>query len=91
MTISRPSLLSPENAAAYRAAFDAIRQEQSELQEQRRQIGLEMRAGGAPFREIAAALGISRSYARDLIADPTAAARRARTRIVEKRRASERL
>ena len=89
MTNPRPSLLSPENAAAYRRAFDAIRLEHRQLQEQRRKIGLEMRAAGATFREIGSALGISRSYARDLIVDPTAAARRARTRIVEKRRASE--
>jgi hypothetical protein len=76
------------SAANFRSAYDAIGADQRLLQERRREIGLSMRLRGATFREVAWVLGLSRSYARDLVVDPTAVARRARTRMVEKRRAS---
>lgn len=84
-----PCVLSPESAAEFRAQFDEIRGERGALQERLRQISLAMRAQGCSYREMAWALSISRSYARDLLVDSTGAARRARTRIVEKRRAAK--
>lgn len=91
MTTPRPlpCVLSPESAAEFRAQFDAVRSERCTLQERLRQISLAMRAQGCSYREMAWALSISRSYSRDLVEDPQGTARRARTRIVEKRRAAK--
>ena len=89
---TRPAsnVLSPAQVAAFRAKFDAARDDRAEIQERLRQIGVAMRLAGASFREVGVTLGISRSYGRDLVTDPQGHARRARTRIVEKRRAAER-
>ena len=83
-----PNVLSPEIAAGYRLAFDEIRGELTALQERRRLLGTDMRRHGCSYREMAFVLQISRSYARDLVTDPTGSARRTRTRIVEQRRAA---
>ncbi len=89
---TRPAtnVLSPESAAHCRAQFDEVRGERGALQERLREIGMAMRAVGCSYREMAWALGISRSYARDLVEDPQGTARRARSRIVERRRAAAR-
>lgn len=83
------NVLSPEIAAGYRLAFDEIRGELTALQERRRQIGADMRRHGCSYREMAFVLQISRSYSRDIVTDPQGTARRARTRIVEKRRGAK--
>jgi len=87
---TRPAtnVLSPDQAAGYRSAFDEIRGELTALQERRRQIGADMRRHGCSYREIAFILQISRSYSRDIVTDPQGTARRARTRVVEQRRAA---
>ena len=89
---TRPAtnVLSPAQVAAFRAEFDQARRERGAIQERLRQLGDEMRQAGCSFREMGLALNISRSYARDLVKDPQGTARRARTRIVERRRAAER-
>lgn len=89
---TRPAtnVLSAERAAAFRAEFDEARRARGEIQERLRQLGVEMRQSGCSYRELGFALGISRSYARDLVKDPMGTARRARTRVVELRRAAAR-
>jgi AraC-like DNA-binding protein len=76
------------SAAAFRTAYDAIGVDQRLLQERRREICAALRQRGATFREVAFVLGVSRSYARDLVTDPAGSARRARSRLVERRRAA---
>lgn len=89
-TRAATNVLSAERAAEFRREFDEARRERGMIQERLRQIGVSMRLAGCSFREMGLALNISRSYARDLVKDPQGTARRARTRIVERRRAAER-
>jgi hypothetical protein len=89
---TRPAtdVLSQDQVAAFRAEFDQARRERGAIQERLRQIGVQMRLAKCSYREMSLSLGISRSYARDLVKDPQGVARRARTRIVELRRAAAR-